>query len=119
MKLLFFAVVMCVAFGALGGFVYGADFPICNKQNYQMHPEIVYDGIKYFVVYDSVTDIWGARVDIWGNVLSRFLIAGGTSQDSTPAVAFDGTKGSKKWRKQEVVRRSLPALHTCIQYKIA
>jgi hypothetical protein len=81
-------------------FAYGGEFPICQVAGNQTRPDVAFDGTEYTVVYDSVGDIWGARVDKEGNVTARFIIdANQTYNDALPAIATDGSKCCVVWNR--------------------
>jgi len=58
----------------LATFAIGNEFPICAGIGNQGAPDVAFVGNEYIVVYDSLGDIWAARVDLQGNVLERFFI---------------------------------------------
>ncbi|MGB3478112.1 MAG: T9SS type A sorting domain-containing protein [bacterium] len=85
-------VVLCAVFA------YGSEFPICWGAGNQTRPDVAFDGTAYTVVYDSVGDIWGTRVDKDGNITARFVIdAHQIYSDSLPAIATDGSKCCVVW----------------------
>lgn len=86
----------------MGVFAYGAEFPICTAAGDQQHPDVVFDGTEYTVVYDSVGDIWGAKVSTEGTVSERFVIVDDVNNsDTCPSIAYDGTNFFIAWLKED------------------
>jgi hypothetical protein len=86
----------------MGVFAYGAEFPICTAAGDQQHPDVVFDGTEYTVVYDSVGDIWGAKVSTEGTVSERFVIVDDVNNSDTyPSIAYDGTNFFIAWLKED------------------
>ena len=84
----------------LGIFGYAQEFPICDAIGDQGAPDVAFVGDEYIVVYDSVGDIWGTRVDVQGNVIERFFIHSPDFpdwRDTLPAVATDGERWFVVW----------------------
>ncbi len=77
--------------------MYGTEFPVCDKMGHQNNPDIAFIGAEYYVVYDSVGDIWGARISLNGTVLERFLINGDQYKDTLPTIATDGQDWFVVW----------------------
>jgi hypothetical protein len=81
----------------------GAERTLATNQNPNYSVDVAFDGTNYLVVWTrsavSFADVLGARVRPDGTVLdpNGFLIAGGTNQQSRPAVAFDGTQYLVVW----------------------
>jgi len=85
----------------MGIIAYGAEFPISTGNNHQIHPDVVFDGTQYTVVYDSVGSIWCAKVRTDGTILEKTMIINDPSyQDTTPSIAYDGTNFFIVWVKQ-------------------
>jgi len=78
---------------------YAKEFAISTGASHQKHPEIVFDGAMYRVVYDSVGDIWCAKVTPEGAVASKVRLTSGADPDSTPSIAFDGTNFFIVWTR--------------------
>jgi hypothetical protein len=84
----------------MGAFAYGAEFAICTAAGNQQHPDVVFDGTEYTVVYDSVGDIWVAKVSTEGSVEDRSVIVNDPSNsDTCPSIAYDGTNFFIVWLK--------------------
>lgn len=83
----------------LMAFTYAGEFAISAGTGHQKHPETVFDGTWYWVVYDSVGDIWCAKVTPEGAVASKFRLTSTADQDSTPSIAFDGTNFFIVWTR--------------------
>uniref|UniRef100_A0A7V0Z5E8 Exo-alpha-sialidase n=1 Tax=candidate division WOR-3 bacterium TaxID=2052148 RepID=A0A7V0Z5E8_UNCW3 len=88
-----------VSIALLMAFAYAGEFAISTGASHQKHPEIVFDGTMYRVVYDSVGDIWCAKVTPEGAVASKIRLTSGADQDSTPSIAFDGTNFFIVWTR--------------------
>ena len=77
--------------------------PICTSQGVQSYVNVAWGGQNYLVVWQDWRDgnmaIYGARVDLEGNVLDPdgFLIAGGSESAMFPTVASDGTNFFVVW----------------------
>ncbi len=81
-------------------FAIAEEFPICTDIYNQGAPDVAFVGNEYIVVYDSVGDIWAARIDLRGNVLERFFIHTPEfpdCRDTFPAVATDGERWFVVW----------------------
>ena len=77
---------------------------ICPRFGAQEHPAVAFDGVNYLVVWDdssagSSRDIYGTRVSTGGTVLDTAFvgISTDTSDQSSPAIAFDGTNYLVAW----------------------
>ncbi|MCK4250896.1 T9SS type A sorting domain-containing protein [candidate division WOR-3 bacterium] len=89
----------------LATFAIGNEFPICAGIGNQGAPDVAFVGNEYIVVYDSLGDIWAARVDLQGNVLERFFIHTPDLpdwRDTLPAVATDGERWFVVWTARGV-----------------
>lgn len=82
-----------------GGFV------ICSAANSQTAPAVVFDGVRYFVVWSDYrngahTDIYGARVSTDGTVFDPggFTISTANYNQILPRVAFDGDRYLVVWQ---------------------
>jgi hypothetical protein len=69
----------------------------------QSKPAVAFDGTNFLVVWQEVrgggnSDIFAARVSPAGAVLGGIAIATATTQESSPAVAFDGTGFLVVWQ---------------------
>lgn len=90
----------------LATFAIGNEFPICAGIGNQGAPDVAFVGNEYIVVYDSLGDIWAARVDLQGNVLERFFIHTPDLpdwRDTLPAVATDGERWFVVWTARGVL----------------
>jgi hypothetical protein len=72
--------------------------------NYQQAPAVASDGTGFFAVWADDrkiddTDVFGARIDRWGNVLdeSGILISHAAGGEFAPAIAWDGTNFLVVW----------------------
>lgn len=80
-----------------------AAIPICTSHGTQSFASVAWGGENYLVVWQDFRDmewaIYGARVDLEGNVLDPegFYIAGGWDWTRYPAVAADGTNFLVVW----------------------
>lgn len=81
--------------------VYSQGFPICDGPGNQGDPNLVLVGNEYYVVvYDSVGDIWAARLDLEGNIIDRFRVHQHSSfsdADTLPRVATNGERWFVIW----------------------
>jgi len=90
-----------------GALVDATPITISAAANSQSAPSVAFDGTNYFVVWSdgrnggyTTLDIYGARVSTAGVVLDPLGIGISTlsnSNQSTPAVAFDGTQYLVVW----------------------
>lgn len=73
----------------------------------QFRADVAGDGSGFLVVWDdrrndAQGDIWGARVDAGGGIVTPDIVVGGGAwQQVEPAVAFDGTSYLVVWRDQQ------------------
>jgi hypothetical protein len=77
-----------------------ADFAICNGSGAQRHPDIVFDGTRYTVVYDSAGEIWAAKVTTAGALQNKVNLSSDVANiDSVPSIAFSGSNCFVTWIK--------------------
>lgn len=91
---------LTLAIAILPIFATGDEFPICAVTGDQSAPDVAFVGNEYIVVYDSLGDIWAARVDLQGNVSERLFIHTPVIpgfRDTLPAVATDGERWFVVW----------------------
>ncbi len=101
------SVIYLIIITLLCGVSFGAEFQICTGSGNQRHPDVVFDGSFYRVVYDSVGDIWCAKVSPEGALVSKSRITSGADQDSTPSITFDGTNFFIVWTRNNSVWRAI------------
>jgi hypothetical protein len=81
--------------------VYSQGFPICDGPGNQGDPNLVLVGNEYYVVvYDSIGDIWAARLDLEGNIIDRFRVhqhSPFSDADTLPRVATNGERWFVIW----------------------
>ncbi len=81
-----------------------AGFAISRAPLHQLHPAVAFDGTNYLVVWTDGClsedfNIYGTRVDQYGNVLdtSGIAISSAPNTQSYPSVAFDGQNYLVVW----------------------
>jgi hypothetical protein len=88
MKTVFFTLILLTGIS----FLWSADFPICTGSNAQKHPDVVFDGTRYTVVYDSAYEIWAVKVTTNGVLQQRTQLTNDPNNfDQEPTIAFNGT----------------------------
>jgi hypothetical protein len=76
---------------------------ISARTSDELNPGVAFDGTNYLVVWQDErgvsSDVYGARVDLDGNVLdaSGFAISATPDEQENPALAFDGTNCLVTW----------------------
>ncbi len=88
-----------------GDIIDTVEIAISTFPNDQDFPDIVYDGVNYFVVWEDLRtgvnyNIYGARVTPSGKVLDTLgiSISSATSHQALPSVDFDGTNYFVVWQ---------------------
>ena len=93
-------VILTLVFLAGVNAVWAADFAICNGNNPQQHPDIIFDGTRYTVVYDSAGDIWAVKVTTTGVFQNRSrIVFDQANTDSVPSIACSGSNCFVTWVK--------------------
>jgi hypothetical protein len=93
-------VILTLVFLAGVNAVWAADFAICNGNNPQQHPDIIFDGTRYTVVYDSTGDIWAVKVTTTGVFQNRSrIVFDQANTDSVPSIACSGSNCFVTWVK--------------------
>ncbi|MDP8222250.1 MAG: hypothetical protein P9L99_02735 [Candidatus Lernaella stagnicola] len=91
-----------------------AGFALCSDPGIETIPDVTFDGTNFLAVWQDLrgtrSDIYGARVNLAGNVLDAdgFLISGATENQEFPAVSFSGEFSMVLWIDY---RDSLPDLY--------
>jgi hypothetical protein len=88
-----------------GAVVDPSGIPISLHTMSQEEPDIAFDGVNYLVVWQKevlgpISDIYGARVDVEGEILDPegIAISDATDTQEYPAVAFDGVNYVVVWQ---------------------
>jgi len=78
---------------------HGTLLPICTVSGDKYSPDVAFNGVNYFVVFERFTGVYGARVTTSGTILdpSPIAICDATGKQVSPAVASDGSQYLVAW----------------------
>ena len=88
-----------------GAIIDSIGIPISSASRYQCFPEVLFNGEKYFIVWEDyrnggAPNIYGCRMNPDGNVLDTGGISISFSYSCGPHLAFDGTNYLVVWEDQ-------------------